>query len=135
MNQYTTQSAFDKVWDHFVVQGKPLANNFYGLCVYETEPGGPRCAVGVLLPDSFIDRLRDGKVANVSMTSGVGAIFNAVEPESLGFANLESNFLFRLQRAHDGAVVPESEYYRNDYNSIRAKLTEVAETFKLSIPE
>ena len=44
------QEAIDKVWDWFIVQGKPYGTDTAGLCVFRGEDGR-RCAVGVQISD------------------------------------------------------------------------------------
>lgn len=114
---YTEQEAFDKVWDWFVVQGKPRSLNEDGGCAYRGKDGA-RCAVGVLVPDEEIGFLQEGP---------------SIWSNSHGWGRLDSlkgldkhGFLTPLQACHDEAGCGKG---------IESRLRKFAEKQGLSVPE
>lgn len=134
MKQYTAQEVFDKVWDHFVVKGNPLSyDDSSGICYYEKYPDGPRCAIGLFVPDDVIVHLRHGTVGGVSMKSSAQELFTEFSAESMGLGLVDVVFLEDLQAAHDTARGETDPLYR-ECLSIRTNLTCLAGRYALRIP-
>lgn len=119
----TNQEAFDKVWDWFVVRGKPASlrpvTHGYG-CVYRGE-NGTRCAAGVLIPDELY-RL---DMENMSIRE----VINQDRRLAEYFAGVSEDLLRSLQQAHDG-LAGESDFAEE----IEGSLIEVAAWFSLAVP-
>jgi hypothetical protein len=124
------QEIFNKVWNHFVTEGKPLsvylATSGHLECCYrqETPEGTLKCAVGLLLPDELYDPefeggnvcslLRNAKAIGETLTLAVN------EPDGV-------DFLTSLQCAHDNTALSKGV-------SIEDELRKVASFYALTIP-
>lgn len=97
----TTQEAFDRVWDWFVVQGKgpsitPTRSTDGGItCMYRSLDGF-KCALGVLIPDSEYRHDMEYKTVEEIRAEGI---------LPLSLDGLPDSFLKRLQDCHDKAAV------------------------------
>lgn len=56
----TKQEVLNKVWDWFVVQGKPRSAS-ESSCFYRQPETDCRCAIGVLIPDELYDPVIEAK--------------------------------------------------------------------------
>ena len=113
----TNQEAFDKVWEHFVVNGGPFSrSDNAGGCAYRGD-GGARCAMGVLIPDEMYSTDMEGTRA-----SSVIEKFPALK------GLVDGRFADKLQGCHDDTSTPN---FRND---IESNLRDLAEIYKLAIP-
>lgn len=127
----TQQEMFDKVWQHFVVEGNPPAVDGEGLrCMYRTDDGR-RCAFGVLLPDELYKIAMEGKSP---------AYLVREYPElgrALGISvETAGEFILWLQSAHDdAAAVPRKPNVITFRVDIERRLRRVAAEFKLQVPE
>ena len=115
------QEAFNKIWDWFIVQGKPagLEPNTDGACKLRTSDG-KCCAVGLLIPDDEYE---------VSLESC------AVDPETLIFRvpalnGLGALFLVDIQAAHDAAAYKVVDFHKR----ITERLTDIARRSGFTIP-
>jgi hypothetical protein len=113
----TKQEAFDRVWDWFVVQGKPRSSNPRGECFYRGDDGA-KCAVGVLIPDPEYKDHFEGICAHALIRDG----------KLPALRNIGLEFIADLQQAHDGSDIVEG------YRGIRDGLRDVAERHGLRIP-
>lgn len=60
----TEQEIFNRVWDEFVTQGKPLSVRLGGMqCQYRGQ-GGNKCAFGIFIPDDKYSLGMEGKSAS-----------------------------------------------------------------------
>jgi len=127
----TNQEAFDKMWDHFVVQGNgPGWSDEFGQCVYRDPDTGAKCAVGCLLPDDLLD-----KIDQAGPSNGTNLKLHGIEdvclalPEVRDFlAGLSEDFIIRAQDAHDHAVGP---YFSSH---MKGGLLNAAGLFGLTVP-
>ncbi len=109
MNQ---QEIFDRVWDHFIVGGKPPGfmrhpdASWRSACMYRTEEGNP-CAAGVVLTDGQVELIK-----------AEGLI----------------DFIGKLQMYHDRIAmdknIPDADFTARYQES----LTDLATRFNLTIP-
>ena len=113
----TEQEAFNKVWQHFVVEGNPRASDG-ARCWYRHPSSGAKCALGILIPDekysSFLEH-----IAGWNMMSSI--------PEVFGRISLP--FVLDLRQTHDffPPVRPFADH-------MRVELTEIASQYELTIP-
>lgn len=117
------QEVFDRVWNHFVVEGNPLSisRDIEGSCLYR-GPDGTKCAVGLLIPDELYSPDMEGN----SVCGLIDDFANKSLAKVLDVENKDDiSFLARLQSAHDLA---------DDVDPIEDRLRDVAERCKLSIP-
>lgn len=147
----TKQEIFDKVWDYFVVQGKPRSSDANGKCQYLTDDGC-RCAVGVLMPDNVAEAARllttsvkglydSLEVVNTWVTDAFGDLV-AEEPRETS-ALLHTNmvltevgkFAQRLQNIHDYFVPTDDLDADEEFTDyMRERLTFLAEEHNLKVP-
>lgn len=113
----TPQEAFDKVWDWFIVQKKPLGHNDYESCYI--GPDGCRCAIGVLLPPDLI-------LTDTQQKYTVVLLRKERESVDKTLKGLDDDFVERLQSAHDSCVFRGKRIY----DTLRA----LAKYFSLQIP-
>ena len=120
------QEAFDKVWERFVVEGRPASVrvvNGTKRCKYR-GPRGARCAVGLLISGDEYRPEMEGKSA--------GELVEAFDPPSL--RALDCNFLEDLQNAHDDAATwPSYKKGRGFRDRIAHRLRTVAETYGIEV--
>ena len=152
----TMQEMFDKIWDYFIVQGKPAGLDGNGACTYYGNEGANRCAVGCLLPDEVAKRIPNGlsaigivRAANRgNLQTSLGGTF--IRPEiheasklaaaallgdsaSAAIENYENSdavkFLSSAQMAHD-----ESSRSSEFADRFKGRLLSLAYRFGLNIP-
>jgi hypothetical protein len=102
----TDQEALNRVWQHFVVEGQPLAFEravSYAQCLYFREADGARCAVGILVPEELARRM--------PLTSIMGLFRGFVADSEIIAAEVAAalngttlSFIEELQMAHDEAA-------------------------------
>jgi hypothetical protein len=98
MTYLTRQEILDKVVEHFRAQGGPAVTKRH-TCAYRAEDG-KKCAVGVLIPDSFYTPAMEGRTAQTLARIFPDALRAAgVDPER------DSDFLTSLQMVHDNAAI------------------------------
>lgn len=114
----TLQEAFDKVWEHFVVEGKPPAMHDWE-CRYRMSDGR-RCAIGVLIPD---ERYEEGFEGESPLSSRLRPLLGELLP------GVPPSVLESLQMCHDGADE------NNFTTSVRKKLATFAMNHDLTVPE
>lgn len=116
----TNQEAFDKVWNHFIVQNHGQSiNPVSGFCKYRSgDPDSPCCAVGVLIPDDLYETNMENK--GVRFLMGIDAV------KSL-FSGVDLQLLRDMQIAHDG----HSRQWRKSFEEA---LRYIATQWKLTIP-
>lgn len=94
----TNQEAFDRVWEHFVVNGGKQSKGFDDTCMYRESlcaEDETRCAVGVLIPDSMYDEgMERHEVPSLIEDGFVGKLFDG----------LNEDFLVSMQSLHDSAA-------------------------------
>lgn len=117
------QTAFNKVWRHFVVnKGKQSISATKGHCAYRGDAGA-RCAIGVLVPNRIYDKKAEG--------STIDFCLNLLPSWKKHFKNVNPHFLRELQYAHDY----KSGYARTPFSStIKQRLKDVAIAWNLTIP-
>jgi hypothetical protein len=130
------QEAFNKVWNHFVVNKGPASfvedeHGEVGGCQYR-GPGGAKCAAGVLIEDDEYDAYMDmsgGKSASAVLAQipRLAPLLKVVPPAHEG--NPLYSLPMELQGAHDRAV-GHFDFHWN----VEIRLRGVAEKFSLSIP-
>ena len=119
------QEAFDKNWQHFIVDLKPPGAKASGDCVLRTEDGCP-CAVGVLINDEdYVGELED---------LGISQLVTRFPYLPNGKVYVEGidrtvSFLGELQNAHDDAVGPHF------HSAFERHLRRLARNFTLEVPE
>lgn len=107
------QEAFNKVWQHTIVENNPKSPNFGGDCYYRA--GDKKCFIGVLIPDSVYDPEMEHKSINYLM-------HNFPQINSL-FKDTDTLFLSRLQSIHDSWFDEREEKLRN-----------LAKDYELTVP-
>ena len=125
----TNQEAFNRVWQHFVVEKQPRSYVNNDGCCYR-GPNGAKCAVGVLIPDElYRPEMEDWSVT--SLNSRADEFPTLFGPGGcLAGANID--LLTRIQAAHDSYSIygnPEFDRYMGK------RLREIAQQFSLTIPE
>jgi hypothetical protein len=113
----TPQEAFNKVWDWFIVQKKPLGQHG-GDAMFFT-PDGCRCAIGIFLPPDLVLTDIQQKFTAVHLRRERDCVDKALK-------GLEDDFVGRLQAAHDSCVFSGKRIY----DTLRA----LAKYFSLQIP-
>ena len=114
----TAQEIFDRVWNHFVVNGAPKSVRSNS-CAYRGR-GGNACAVGVLVTDSECrtwDRLT---------SPGVIKLFHSRRLPVRLIPHV--SLLVSLQNAHDGWYAHLNREEREE------SLRRVARAFNLTVP-
>jgi hypothetical protein len=122
----TRQEMFDRVWQHFVVDGRPLARagDAAGNCYYRM-PDGRRCALGVLISDEMYSPAFEGRPAR-ALIEGSGPLAAILKDGLEGTPEQQSAFVQSLQYCHDEA---------GDTDDIRTNLERLAVNHGLQIPE
>lgn len=114
----SNQDAFDRVWQHFIVEGNPRCVDLGGgsfVCVYR-NPSGNGCAVGCMLPDSMAAKA-DGFKATVYHAP----LWDLCKD---WFANVNIDLLRAMQSWHDsGGLYPDA-----------GKLRHIATAYNITIP-
>lgn len=110
------QMLFDKVWQHFFVEKKPLGHNGMS-CVFRTEEGHC-CAVGLFIPPERYHDTLEGMSPRGLLHHGF-LVGPSVE---------DVNLLDALQDAHDNAA--ENSAGGNIETRLRAK----AQLHRLTVP-
>lgn len=113
------QEAFNKIWQHFIVEGNPqsMVNSFEGTCAYRGINGpNAKCAVGCLIPDELYSKDFEYRKINYLMEaySEIRELFSGV--------NLD--FLKECQYWHD---------YR--FSELPDALVKLATKWNLTVPE
>ena len=115
---YTNQSAFNKVWQWFVIErhGQFICKLYLMRTKYRGH-NGLKCPVGVLIPDEEYKHEMEG-----ALPGGGFEKINCLQ-------GLTSDYLLALQNAHDS---PRSNEFAD---SIEGNLRNVAKLFNLNVPE
>lgn len=120
------QEAFNKVWQHFVVEKQPpgrSVTDVYGSCSYCT-PEGHRCAIGALVTEEEAKEMARATVGSIRhMTPD---IWEKYMPKSI--RSLDKQFLVELQDAHDSPGC--GSFHLNFETSLRC----IADNFTLQVP-
>lgn len=121
------QEAFNKIWQHFVVNKAPPSFADYAgrgiACAYRGE-NGAMCAVGCLIPDEMYTPHIEGNAIKSIIEN------NHHFPKITNFlSNVDVKFLEVCQRAHD-----EQAGWNYFHDNIKVKLTQIASTWNLTIP-
>lgn len=112
---HSPQSAFNKVWNHFIRDNNPIAKDELGKCVYRNLEGHA-CALGIFIPDLFYRP--DMEEKNINMLIDEGFIeFKFTATRKL---------IQSLQHAHD---------YCSGKDGLKARLTQIADKYELDIPK
>lgn len=130
MEPYTQQEAFDKVWNHFVVNKGEKSVQYFeefskDMCMYRKgrdAASSTRCAIGVLLPDNSYEPAMDGADGiddGILCRISVMPLFN----------NLGYSWIVGLQACHDS-----STHSDNFTETIMLDLKAFATTHNLTIP-
>src|SRR4051812_17615477 len=98
MRSLTKQAAFNKVWDHFIVNKGRQSTDREGACCYRLNKkatGKIRCGVGVLIPDKeYRSEFDDfGGIPAQRLMKDVSTL-----------KSLPSQFLSSLQKEHDSLM-------------------------------
>lgn len=130
MKQAERQSAFDKVWQHFVADGQRFAAVAFGhgtgigVCVYYDAETGARCPIGLLLPIEEAAMLDDAPVNMLAVDAVTFPSLHALL-ESVGV-----EFLAHLQHAHDTTVIESA----GSHSAMAGKLRSIAAEYGLTVP-
>lgn len=126
------QEAFDKIWDWFVVQRKPMSTNGVS-CRYRGD-GGAKCAVGVLIPDELYSESVEGWMAYDIMVN-CGQTARPAVCELNRWLRKETTitvqFLSDVQRLHDNQVATPLYAFTQ---SMKDGLVRLAAQYKLKTP-
>ena len=117
------QSAFDKVWDWFVVQGHGVSMDSQGTGMYR-GPGDLRCAIGCLIPDElYMENMEYLGITDFRGFASIGELF----------AGIDLDLLRAMQNLHDvqGRTTAPTE----TAHEILVGLTWIAKEYSLTIPE
>jgi len=118
---WTRQTAFNKVWEHFVTnKAPPSMHGAY--CVYR-GPEGRKCAIGVLMDDADYKPRFDSRISEAM-------ILDKVMDLCPSLAGLDKEFANELQGAHDRYA--DSVLF---HAKIHADLTVLASEYDLTIPQ
>ena len=136
----TQQEAFDRNWQHFVVEQKPKRADAKGKCYYHRDDGNC-CGVGLLLSPGLRGRLTN----SLTPLDELPGLIESEAPEfsseweelvsTLGFYFLED-----LQTKHDGVQYDPEKVTENELYAVpevvqfRERLTALANDYKLTIP-
>lgn len=122
------QEVFNHVWNHFVVNGKPLGFDLNdGGCVYGSRDIG--CAIGICLSNKLCQKLDN---------LNLGSILDIIKSENMTYLDkimeffpddVDGGFLSELQSAHDQAAMNQPRH------KIKSELEKFAENNRLTIPE
>ncbi len=134
----TRQEYFNNVWQHYVVNGEPLAyDQDEDTCKYQIFNYGKecRCAIGIHLTDEELALLvaaDEDEDAQFKSSWGIHAIVNKSEAIRSHFVNcaVTPGFLDNLQSAHDRAAQTGTTYH----GDIKASLEAFASHWSLTIP-
>ena len=89
----TNQEIFDRAWEHFVINGKPLGYDC-GIRTYRNPP----CAIGICIPEEVYSKdMETLDVEDIAHNYSLGHLFPDV------------SFACRMQACHDDCVVSEGE--------------------------
>jgi hypothetical protein len=129
------QAAFDKVWDWFVVQGKPKSVNAQRECLYRGR-NGCRCALGVLIPDDEYNPMIENSSPYSFMSTGE---CRDIAPKTVvdfikatgGDKGIGVRFLSRLQETHDDAIPDDAASFTE---LVAENLRAFAGSYQLSLP-
>lgn len=124
------QEAFDKNWQHFVVEkAQPATEHGSTRCFYLMDDGR-RCGIGILLTKAEAHKL-------VEKNPGVRAIFGGPTTFSPSFFDvpksiegMDSYFLEALQGCHDNAVMNCEKFHVR----FRIAMHDLAEKYNLKVP-
>lgn len=122
------QEAFDKVWNHFVVnKGKrsvkitrrPLSGSSDNVCQYRS-PSGDMCAIGCLIPEDLYDPKMEGKdfLSLVTEFPKMAGLFLS--------SNENDQFFDNLQDLHDN---------KRKFDNIEESLRIFGRAHALKVPE
>ena len=147
----TAQEAFNKNWQHFIVEGNApgyTGSGNRGSCLYRS-PDGCRCGIGVLIPDELYSSAFEvgGATALMLHTEHpdtknpnkkwglVQELFAPMRNDRMGVGGCESSsrFLSDIQYAHDMMAVtqgPGDNFKRFYADNLRA----LAVTYTLEVP-
>lgn len=121
----TAQMAFDRVWQHFIVEKNPYSySGDRDTCMYRGE-NGAKCAFGIFIPDEQYRFDMEGKDA-------YGVMNNYPEIAKLFSSSIQSPdyFLPSLQNCHDNAV-----NYGNEFHiKMEIALKNLAKKYELTVP-
>ena len=126
----TSQEAFNKVWDWFVVK-KNAASVTYVVgievnCAYRGE-NNTKCAVGIFIPDEMYDPRIEGMSYRL--------LFDNRPDIACLFSGLTDRFICQLQMAHDEAAVKTACNPEGFTYEIERHLRGLASAWELRIPE
>ena len=131
---YTLQSAFDRIWQFFVIERHPPA--YDGGCRYRTNTSA--CAIGCLLPDSTFS---EGEIQKDSelLELTVEELLMASNSAAFLLKRIAKSKLANLQSIHDTAAcqysTAESEAARESILlQMKRRLQEFAENHELTVP-
>lgn len=143
------QELFNKVWQHYVIEAKPLGiSRWGGGCSYYIDNGEAeepsRCGVGVLLGEHakvFADceETVNGVPVWIGERQSVGGFESNPEKDAIkAFRQLVSDFglegLQLLQEAHDG-MVANSIGLSPEANEPRVVFTKLAKKLGVTVPQ
>lgn len=115
------QTAFNKVWKHWVVDKQPRSQIEYERCAYRGKDGG-KCAIGILIPDKLYDSVLEGR--------GVGYLLTHFPAIRKHLNGCTLKFLLDLQNLHDDSGKWDDDIYI-DLNALIA----LAVRRKLKVPK
>lgn len=120
----SNQEAFDRVWQHFVVEKGERSLSPRGQCRYRGSRG-ERCAAGVLIPDELYDEgMEDHGIIELLQyetdvdTTALQEYWRNVDPYLIG----------KMQWAHDDSC----ERFHEEFEG---EMRDIAKDFGLVVPE
>lgn len=127
----TRQEIFNKVYAHSLTLRKPVTNvaDDNDSCAYRSQQRPTRsahnrcCLIGSLIADEHYDKSIENKLANEP------EVLEVLRKSGIKDAKRHANFLGELQVCHDSAS--ESNFKI----SLNSRLRQVADTYKLKVPE
>lgn len=109
----TLQECFDKVWDWFVVHGKPASLKEGTIeCLYR-GPNGTKCAAGVLMPDDIYDPRCEDTTINCEKNGNTGWRWDSIPELEAWRLSLPLVHVQKLQWIHDSASSLEGTSFTN----------------------
>jgi hypothetical protein len=115
------QTAFNKVWKHFVVELNPPSINKHNSCLYR-GPRGAKCAFGIFIPDHLYKREFENTTADNLLKQF---------PDLAKHIHVDPGFAYQLQACHDQSTHTKSDFH----TQIKRKLEILAADENLTLPK
>lgn len=131
----TEQDAITRVWTHFIIDRNPPGfDPDERHCCY-SAPNGARCAIGCLIDASEAHRLQEqfegAVVGTIRAELRENAEARDAFPTTAALVSLDSEFVCKLQRAHDNAARSTTTPF---HTALRQALESLAACYDLEVP-